>query len=252
MILINFAIVILSSFRFVQSHGYLSYPVARQYICFSENNFYWPENGDSIIDEGCRNAYKKVYNKYLDKGESSGSSAQIAQYMFQQYHEYAAMAGANYKDIEHIKTNVVPHTLCGAGANDSRAVFGDKSGMDEPFTNWQLTTISKDVSPTLIRFCPTAIHEPSYFEVYITKENWNRKHHLLWDDLELIGGDGSNLVSYPHDKLCNSDFVYTIPVNVPFRKNPFLLYVRWQRNDPAGEGFYNCADVVFDRTHYEF
>ncbi|AGA16215.1 gp37 protein [Thysanoplusia orichalcea nucleopolyhedrovirus] len=239
----------------VRSHGYLSVPVARQYKCFQDGNFYWPDNGSDIPDAACRNAYKSVYYKYRALGLEPGAAASTAQYMFQQYMEYAAMAGPNYDDFDMIKQKVVPHTLCGAGSNDRNSVFGDKSGMDEPFQNWRPDVIHinryESAYHMNIHFCPTAVHEPSYFEVYITKSNWDRRNPIVWSELEFIGGNSSSLVSNPGDLLCDNSLVYSIPVLVPYRSNQFVMYVRWQRIDPVGEGFYNCADLVFETLEDE-
>ncbi|ANF29725.1 gp37 [Catopsilia pomona nucleopolyhedrovirus] len=240
----------------VRCHGYLSSPVARQYKCFKDGKFYWPDNGDDIPDAACRNAYKTVYYKYRAVNESPGTSAATAQYMFQQYAEYAAVAGANYKNLDWIKRNVVPHTLCGAASNDRNAMFGDKSGIDEPFDNWTPTTLfigryqsSQSID---VHFCPTAVHEPSYFEVYITKRHWDRRTAITWHDLEFIGGNDSALVPNDgRDALCDSRLIYSIRVSIPYRPAQFVMYVRWQRIDPVGEGFYNCADLVFKTDNDE-
>nr|UIX56214.1 Spindle-like protein [Hyphantria cunea nucleopolyhedrovirus]UIX56359.1 Spindle-like protein [Hyphantria cunea nucleopolyhedrovirus] len=234
----------------VRSHGYLSVPVARQFKCFDDGNFHWPDNGDGIPDEACRNAYKKVYHRYRAIGAPPGEAAVAAQYMFEQYTEYAAVAGPNYRDFEMIKRNVVPHTLCGAASNDRAALFGDKSGMDEPFSNWRPDVLYmsryQNSFPMDVHFCPTAIHEPSYFEVFVTKPTWDRRSPVTWNELEYIGGNNSGLVPNEDDPLCDNNLLYSIPVRVPYRSGQFVMYVRWQRIDPVGEGFYNCADLVFD------
>ncbi|AAC55636.1 spindle-like protein [Choristoneura fumiferana multiple nucleopolyhedrovirus] len=234
----------------VRSHGYLSVPVARQYKCFRDGNFWWPNNGDNIPDEACRNAYKKVYYKYRAINVPSQEAASAAQYMFQQYTEYAALAGPNYLDFDMVKRDVVPHTLCGAASNDRAALFGDKSGMDEPFYNWRPDVLYmnryQNSYPMDVHFCPTAIHEPSYFEVFVTKSTWDRRNPITWNELEYIGGNNSGLVPNPGDPLCDSNQIYSIPVSVPYRSGQFVMYVRWQRIDPVGEGFYNCADLVFE------
>ncbi len=113
----------------VNCHGYLSWPAARQYKCYRDNNFWWPETGENIPDDACREAYQTVYAKYRNVGESHGLAANAAQYMFQQYYEYAAIAGPNYEDLEHVKENVVSSNLCAAGAHDRTHNFGDKSNI---------------------------------------------------------------------------------------------------------------------------
>ncbi|AKN80640.1 GP37/P34.8, Spindlin, Fusolin, Spheroidin-like protein [Perigonia lusca single nucleopolyhedrovirus] len=295
-----FLLVYCSVFVFghVHGHGYLSFPAARQYKCFRDDNFWWPDTGDSIPDEACRAAYQAVYAKYRSMGENHGVAANAAQYMFQQYHEYAATAGAQYNDLNHIQSNVVPSSLCAAGATQRWDTFGDKSGMDIAVPNWRADVLytnnkwpvvddaqhklanrkrhHKSLSSTDddklkdqnfvsvdIHFCPTTIHEPSYFQVFISKPTYNYSAELTWGDLELLtplipnnkdndnNDSHSNLIANDGlDDLCTNSMIYVIPTEIPYRANKFVLFVRWQRDDPSGEGFYNCADVMFDHTNY--
>nr|WUR10817.1 gp37 [Calliteara abietis nucleopolyhedrovirus] len=251
------------------AHGYLSWPEARQYKCFRDNHFWWPQNGDDIPDRACRDAYKAVYAKYMSRDASPGVAANAAQYMFQQYFEYAALAGPNYDSLEHVQRNVVAEDLCAAGASDRSRPFGDKSGVDEPFDYWRANVLYPRTHEVFshaftVHFCPTTVHEPSYFQVFITNRNYNYTNKLTWNDLELIGradadaddDDDENDSSgntpaqlIPNDgtdENCASPFLYALSVDVPLRQNKFVLYVRWQRRDIVGEGFYNCADMVFD------
>lgn len=221
----------------VYGHGYLLHPLARQYSCYKAKDFYWPDDGSGINDEACRKAFQLVYNKY------NKNSAQ-AQYMFDQFPEYAAMAGQDYNNHTHVRLNVVPHNLCAAGANDSAKAFGDKSGIDLNLDNWHTTVIPHSGSNQLY-FCPTVIHEPSFFEVYITRQGYRYSDVLSWDDLELIYSKTSDLVQKPKKIECENEMVYALDVHLPPRKTKFILFVRWQREDVMGEGFYNCADAVY-------
>lgn len=256
----------LSITSLVAGHGFLSFPAARQYKCFRDNHFWWPETGDDIPDEACRDAYRFVYSKYRNLGESSGAAANAAQYMFQQYYEYAALAGPMYDDLEYVKENIVTQNLCAAGAVDRTMVFGDKSGIDIPLQTWRADTIYvnpdanndnvlDDLHNITLNFCPTAVHEPSYFQVFISSPDYDYSHALSWDDLILLSQwQNSTLIENDgvDDDLCANNVIYKIFIRVPFRDNKFVLFVRWQRNDIAGEGFYNCADVVFSDTHRNY
>ncbi|QYC92716.1 GP37 [Trabala vishnou gigantina nucleopolyhedrovirus] len=254
----SFWCVYLMAISTVAAHGYLSWPIARQYRCFRDNDFWWPETGENIGDSACRTAYQSVYAKYRNAGESSGVAANAAQYMFQQYHEYAALAGPNYDSLSHIQNNVIPSNLCAAGAANKSKNFGDKSGIDQSMLDWRADILYSDPDKRVehggllvdIHFCPTTAHDPSYFQVFITKPEYDYSHELQWDDLQLLELAGAfGLV--PNDGTdddCSADKLYNIPVVVPYRLDKFILYVRWQRNDVAGEGFYNCADVIFDNV----
>ncbi|AGQ20271.1 gp37 [Clostera anastomosis granulovirus A] len=218
-------------------HGYMVVPLARQRRCYEAQDYYWPFDGSGIENGGCRKAYQHVYRK-------SGSAA--AQAMFDQSTEYAAIAGPNYEDHNHIRNTVVPDTLCGAGARDAWSRFGDKSGVDVVSEQWFPNVLERRPIVDMY-FCPTAIHEPSYFEVYVTRDDYRvGVDAVTWEILTLVYRNSSNLV---HDEVvqgCDSGAVYRLNgVPLPNRSQAFVVYVRWQREDAIGEGFYNCADVVF-------
>lgn len=240
--------------RDITGHGFMTFPIARQHRCHRANDFWWPPNGDNIRDVMCRAAYKYVYNKVLDITGDPTVAASEAQYMFMQTNEYAALAGPNFYDMCHIKERVVPSDLCAAGANDFREPFGDKSGVSivgswTP-TVFELTSNTDLVYPVELEFCPTAIHEPSYFEVYITKPEFSVfRDKVIWPLLDILFNDTVALVPRLPNSICTaSPNTYRFVVPIPYRQSQFVLYVRWQRIDPVGEGFYNCVDMVFDQA----
>jgi predicted carbohydrate-binding protein with CBM5 and CBM33 domain len=223
----------------VDAHGYLLHPMSRQYPCYRNDDFWWPSDGSNITDGGCKSAYQYMYNKH-------GGNAFAAQYMFNQYAEYAALAGTDFTNAEHVRNDVVAHHLCAAGANDSTKAFGDKSGIDVWWAPWSTTEL--DVGVNKFVFCPTVIHEPSYFEVFITNELYEYKDTIQWSDLDLIYNKSSILEYNTEYEECDNEKVYVLRVNVPYRTSKFVIYVRWQRRDIAGEGFYNCADAIIRKT----
>nr|4YN1_A Chain A, Fusolin [Anomala cuprea entomopoxvirus] len=233
-------------------HGYVTFPIARQRRCNVQGGFWWPPEGTNIPDPMCRAAYQYVFNKVLSEGGSTSQAASAAQYMFQQDNEYAALAGPNFRDICWIKEQVVPDYLCAAGADTWRIrPFGDKTGMDI-VGSWPPTVIPLENNfvntiPIELEFCPTAIHEPSYFEVYVTTPEFNvYRDKVTWPLLELVFNSTVPLVNRRADSLCTANArVYRMIVPVPYRQTQFVIYVRWQRIDPVGEGFYNCVDAVF-------
>nr|BAO37620.1 hypothetical protein [Homona coffearia entomopoxvirus] len=237
----------------VNGHGYMTFPIARQRRCSTAGGYWWPPNVDGIQDTMCRYAYKNVYNKVLNQYNSESQAATAAQYMFVQDNEYAALAGNRYTDICYVQQYVVPNYLCGAGASDWSIVpFGDKSGMDLP-GSWVPTVIplydNHQTNVALeLEFCPTAIHEPSYYEVYITNPSFNvHIDNVVWGNLELIYNNTVPLRAKLAESTCVANsMVYRFTVPIPVRSSQFVLYVRWQRNDPVGEGFYNCVDMAFE------
>lgn len=237
-------ISLLTSLVLVNGHGYMISPLARQRRCYDAQDYFWPDDGANIVNKGCRKAFQHVYTRNND-------SSAAAQNMFTQNIEYAAMAGNDFRNITHIQQDVVPRILCGAGANNASKQFGDKSGMDVASDGWFKNELNAPGANTLY-FCPTVLHEPSYFEVYVSKNEYDAsKTSLKWSDLSLVYRNVSSIVEKNIDG-CHSAQVYELKdVNVPSRNEPFVLYVRWQREDTAGEGFYNCVDVAYKNVHEE-
>ena len=80
-----------------------------------------------------------------------------------------------------------------------------------------------------------APHNPSYWEIYVSKADYNPTQQALkWDDLELVQeiGDVQPVNGY-----------YAFDVDLKEHIGRRVVYTRWQRDDAAGEGFYNCSDV---------
>jgi len=81
-----------------------------------------------------------------------------------------------------------------------------------------------------------APHNPSFWEFYLTKPNADLTKGLAWGDLDLIQEEGNVPVNGGK---------YRINVTIPSdRSGDAILFVRWQRNDSTGEGFYNCLDMT--------
>nr|UYX49646.1 GP37 [Darna trima granulovirus] len=242
------AAILLSTFftRNVCGHGYLIYPIARQFYCYSQHDYNWPFDGSGINNDACKAAYVHIYEKY-------GGNSAVAQAMFYQNTEYAALAGSNYRNRTFIQREIVPNFLCAAGANDASKQFGDKSGMDIVSDKWHATQLMTPPGPTNLYFCPTVLHEPSYFEAYVSKKNYNpAKTHLRWSDLELIYANVSKIINRKI-RGCSSESMYVLEnVVLPPRDSKFIIYVRWQREDSGGEGFYNCADVYYSYKNNKY
>ncbi|AIL65118.1 N-acetylglucosamine-binding protein A [Rickettsiales bacterium Ac37b] len=213
------------------AHGYSSNPIARQTKCFEDGGFNYPPDGSAIPNDACREAFKK-----------SGV------YQFTQKQEFS-MNVENYHDINSVKEKISDGNLCSAG--DMK-----KSGMNVVSDTWYKNDINVDKDGHFeinLQFCATATHNPSYWEVYLSKEDYNSGiHPLNWDNLVLIktitdikAKDGK----IPH---CETSQYYEFAVDnldypiLDSHENA-ILYLRWQRVDPAGEGFYNCLDVNFKK-----
>ncbi|ESP93471.1 lytic polysaccharide monooxygenase [Pseudoalteromonas luteoviolacea] len=201
----------------VAAHGFMDHPKARQSICEAQGGYWWPDDGSNIPNLACRAAF-------LESGYVQ----------FVQEHEFASLI-ADYNNQAAVEAAVPNGTLCAAGSNEKR-------GMNLPHADWQTTDIKPNANGDVaVRFRATTPHNPSFWKFYLTKPTYNPTTDLLnWADLDLITEVGNiNFVTDPDGKK-----FYEMTVNIPQdRSGRAVLYTRWQRNDVAGEGFYNCSDI---------
>jgi predicted carbohydrate-binding protein with CBM5 and CBM33 domain/chitodextrinase len=189
----------------VQAHGWSEYPEARQQICYNQGGIW---NG-TPPNAACAQA-KSI----------SGT------YPFVQRNEYSINI-PDYNNIQTVKNAIPDGTLC--YANDPQ-----KKGMGAAHEGW--TRVEVNAGTFEYVFNATAPHNPSFWQFYLTKPNADLSKSLAWGDLELIQEMGN--VPVVGGK-------YRIDVTIPTdRVGNAILFVRWQRADPVGEGFYNCSDIV--------
>ncbi|MCF2855844.1 lytic polysaccharide monooxygenase [Pseudoalteromonas sp. SMS1] len=206
------------------AHGFMEFPKARQSICEAQGGYWWPDDGSNIPNLACRAAF-------LESGYVQ----------FVQEHEFASLI-ADYNNQAAVEAAIPNGTLCAAGSNEKR-------GMNLPHSEWQTTDVKPSANGDLaIRFRATTPHNPSFWKFYLTKPTFNATTDVLsWADLDLITEVGNvNFVTDPDGKK-----FYEMTLNIPSdRSGRAVLYTRWQRNDVAGEGFYNCSDIniVTDST----
>ncbi|MGY3571179.1 lytic polysaccharide monooxygenase [Vibrio paucivorans] len=197
----------------VQAHGWVEFPSARQNTCYLDGGFW----DNTIPNAACQAAF-----------DESGA------YPFVQRNEVAANV-PNYQDMAHVRAIVRDGELC--SASDAA-----KSGLNAPSPHWQKTNISLDANNQIdLVFNATAPHNPSYWQFYLSKPSYDPSVALTWDDLKLVDTAGN--VAVGEDKR------YRIKVTLPAdRSGDAILYTRWQCEDAAGEGFYNCSDISFSGT----
>ena len=193
------------------SHGWVDYPKARQVICAEDGGYWSSSDGSTIPNDACRASF-------LESGT----------YPFVQKNEFTANV-EDYLNQSAVEALVVDGQLCSAGSTA-------KSGMDIPSTAWQKTLLS--AGSHRLRFRATAPHNPSFWRIYLSKPGFDSSsERLTWSDLELINSYG--------DLSVNNGF-YEMDISIPEgRTDSGILFVRWQRSDSAGEGFYNCSDIAF-------
>lgn len=196
-----------------QGHGYVDYPKARQQICREDGGYWSPQDGSGIPNAACRDAFHESGN-----------------YIFVQHHEYAANT-SDHTSPDAVQASVPDGTLC-AGGDSSKA------GMNQPSPHWQRTVVNTAETPALpLRFHATTPHNPSYWAFYLSREDYKgATDELAWGDLELIH-------TAPDALAVDSYYEFDVPLPEG-RQGEAILFTRWQRVDPVGEGFYNCSDIV--------
>ena len=204
----------------VNAHGWADFPPSRTEICDRDGG-YWQNN---IPNAACQVLWDK-----------SGA------HPFTQKNENAALT-ADYNNIEEVKKQVVDGLLC-AGGDEKKA------GLDIPHNEWQKTEITLDENGEFdFKWVATATHNPSFWQFYITKPDYDKSKPLTWDDLELVDevGNVEPTEATPYD-------TYNFKVKLPKDRigEEVVLFSRWQRIDPAGEGFYNCSDITIKQGNGE-
>uniref|UniRef100_UPI0035C69ED2 lytic polysaccharide monooxygenase n=1 Tax=Serratia quinivorans TaxID=137545 RepID=UPI0035C69ED2 len=237
-------------------HGSPLIPISRQYQCYKEGGFYWPADGTGITQGDCRAAYQLVYHKYIGKPgivvpkeeekegviRSKKNAVDIIEqsnYQFRQWNETSKNI-PRYNDQTAVEEAIPNGQLCSGGNvgtqwDDRDSVWNDKSGLDAT-TAWRATDIEKTADGKIaITYDATATHDPSFFMVYLSKPGYDpAKGALTWDDLDLL------------EKVENITPVnqqYKFSVDAKGNTGKRVLYIRWQRIDDVGEGFYSCSDV---------
>ncbi|WP_105903783.1 lytic polysaccharide monooxygenase [Vibrio gangliei] len=201
-----------------QAHGYLDYPAARQQICDMDGGYWDSYDGSTIPNAACRAAFL----------ESSWTP-------FVQKPEFSTLV-ANYNNQAAVEVAIPDGQLCSAGDNA-------KHGIDLPSPDWQKTKVDLSNNGKItLQYRANTPHNPSFWKVYLSKPSYDSATMpLAWSDLDLIAEFG-NLSTVDLNGLKYYQMEVTLPTD---RTGDAIIYTRWQRQDPAGEGFYNCSDITF-------
>jgi chitin-binding protein len=208
----------------VWAHGAVDIPVSRQVHCYTLPGFWGGTN-----DPAC----KAVFN---ESGTWPG----------QQWNEVAKLIkrddGYDYENQSDVEKLVPDGQLCSAA--DPL-----KNGLNLPLATWDKTTITPKNGTMEVRIIGTAPHVPSFVKIYLSKPGYNAATtKLKWSDLELIHDEEMKVArtdwgSQP-PKIAGASGFFKFNVAIPpGRSGDAVLYTRWQREDPDGEGFYNCSDI---------
>ncbi|BFM22406.1 lytic polysaccharide monooxygenase [Gilvimarinus japonicus] len=199
------------------AHGYSDFPKARQAYCEEDGGYWSPSDGSGIPNAACRAAF-------LEAGT----------YQFVQAIEFSKNV-ANYNSQAAVEAGVPDGSLCAAGDSS-------KSGIDVPHPDWPAQNITLNSAGEFeYRFYASTPHNPSFWKFYLSKPGFDPSTDTLtWADLELVD-EKSNV----NVQTINGTRYYVMDVSLPTnRSGNAIFYTRWQREDVAGEGFYNCSDVV--------
>jgi len=195
-----FCCTLLIPLQSIFSHGTVTSPPSRVWICFQEG----PENP---VSPACIDA--------------------IAMYGTQAFYDWSEVArmdaNGNHRAI------IGDGNLASAGRPDK---FG---GLDQVRNDWVATPVQ--AGPFTVTWSNSAPHQTLYYDVYITKADWNPNQPLTWDSLERL------IRTEPR----NASAVDNIDVVLPQRTGKHVIYSVWQRS-LTGEAFYSTSDVDFGNT----
>lgn len=117
------------------------------------------------------------------------------------------------------------------------------TGFNAARDDWPLTHLT---SGATIDFSYNAwAAHPGWFKVYITKDGFDPKSTLTWNDIEdqpFLTVDHPPLNGSPGTVEANYSWRGALPAN---KSGRHIIYMVWQRSD-SQETFYSCSDVVFD------
>ena len=141
-------------------------------------------------------------------------------------------------------------TIASAGINDGVHSSLNFSGLNNPSANWPATAATAG-STVSLHWLATALHDPSHFQVYLTRAGANTATATLaWADLEFLGAWAVGSAVRPVTTSTRSNPVnggtipsydWTVPIPAD-RSGHVILVVIWQRDDPAGEAFFAVQD----------
>ena len=195
------------------------------YTFFITNVFSHGSVGDPV---------SRSYRIFQENPESPKNAASVAAIetagtqAFYDWHEVSQLVpGYDPHSIEAYRTIIPDNQLAGAGRQKY-------SGLDLVRDDWPATSVNPGPYPVI--FDAWTPHDPSYFLAFITREDWTPDQPLKWDDLKPLSGT---------DRVVRDGNYYRFTVDFPHRIGHHVMYVIWQRIDPAGEVFFSTSDIDF-------
>lgn len=126
--------------------------------------------------------------------------------------------------------------LASAGRVDPNSPLYPRTyaGLDQVSAAWPTTPLIGGSTIT-VRFHATAPHAPSVWDVWMTRPGWDPTQPLRWADMEFLGRPAQV-------PLVGSEYRFDLTVPSD-RSGHHVLWIAWQRDDPAGEVFVSASDV---------
>ena len=190
--------------------------------------------GDSFGHGSVLDPVSRVYRIFQENPESPDREVSLAAIgaagtqAFYDWHEVSRVVPDYDRDSIAPYREIIPDgQLAGAGREKY-------AGLNLERGDWPATPVNPGLYPVI--FDAWVPHDPSYFLAFITREGWSPDQPLDWDDLEALPGAAQAI---------RDDHYYTFSVNLPQRTGHHVLYVIWQRIDPAGEAFFSASDIDF-------
>lgn len=165
----------------------------------------------------------------------------------QNSHNFPDYAALNFS----YAATVANGTIAYAGINDGVQSGLNFTGLETPSASWVPTSATAGQSIAL-HWVATAPHDPSFFEVYLTKQGFEvATEHLQWSRLERLGRWSPNDSSHPVTNATapspaggmSLSYDWNIPIPAD-RSGRHVVVVIWQRQDPAGEAFFAVQDLA--------
>lgn len=199
---IIFSLLVFSFSLQTWAHGSMEVPLSRIYRCYQEG----PEN---VQSDACK-AFVAMSGK-------------------QPLYDWDMVNQSQANDQHRM---IIPDgTLCAGGRDKYK-------GLNLPRLDWYRSDIKADANGRFnFIFRATVPHASKYFELYLTKDEYDFTQPLKWSDLE----------STPFCKITNVTLEngrYQLNCPLPNKTGHRILYMIWQRID-SPEAFYSCSDVNF-------
>ncbi len=182
----------------------------------------------------------RVYRIFLENPESPTSSVSIDAIAVNGTQPFYDWPEVNLLVPNYNEGGLAPYRTLIPDGQLASAGREKYAGLDLVRDDWPTTSVNPGPYPVV--FDAHVPHDPSFFLAFITKETWSPNQALKWDDLVPVTGT---------DKFVRDGQLYRFTVDLPHRTGHHILYVIWQRIDPAGEVFISTSDIDFgDGTGY--